>query len=293
MSSRISQLINKTYHPQRSPEWFRQRMNKISASEAASTLTITKELISSYLVQFPQALKCLPSIGKCANPYSSYEKFLMNKLQPKSRFQGNQATRWGNDYEPVALKFYEIYKGTTVSDVGFIEHETIPFLGASPDGIVGELERLIEIKCPFRREINGILPFYYYIQIQIQLEVCQVDNCDYLECDFQETSDIEEILEMENCLICGYRDMATNKLVIADSVEHLESLQSENLLYFYLNNFFLSTIPRDRDWFAAALPFFQKAYDEWQEQKTKSIDLSEEVKVLSPSPPKDTVDFFF
>jgi hypothetical protein len=60
----------------------------------------------------------------------------------------------------------------------------VPYLGASPDGIT-EDGVMVEIKCPWRRKINGEIPLQYYYQIQGQLAVCALEECDYFECEFQ------------------------------------------------------------------------------------------------------------
>ena len=38
--------------------------------------------------------------------------------------------------------------GLEVTDIGFVEHPTIEWCGASPDGIIRSENHLIEIKCP-------------------------------------------------------------------------------------------------------------------------------------------------
>jgi hypothetical protein len=52
---------------------------------------------------------------------------------------------------------------------------------------------MLEIKCPFRRaimtkgEICGeICPFYYYCQVQQQLVCCELDFCDFWQCNITE-----------------------------------------------------------------------------------------------------------
>jgi putative phage-type endonuclease len=53
----------------------------------------------------------------------------------------------GTEMEPIARAAYEAHTGTFVTQTGFWLHPTIPFFGASPDGLVGD-DGLIEIKCP-------------------------------------------------------------------------------------------------------------------------------------------------
>ena len=42
---------------------------------------------------------------------------------------------------------YEAATGEIVQAVGFLRHETLP-IGCSPDGIVGDFEGGLEVKCP-------------------------------------------------------------------------------------------------------------------------------------------------
>jgi hypothetical protein len=81
-----------------------------------------------------------------------------------------------------------------VLEFGLITHPEYPWLGASPDGIT-EDGVMIEIKCPFRRKITGIPPFYYWIQVQLQLEVCNLDYCDFVEYEFVEFFTEEEFMD--------------------------------------------------------------------------------------------------
>ena len=45
---------------------------------------------------------------------------------------------------------------------------------------------MLEIKCPYTREIKGIPPIYYWYQMQQQLKVCKLNECDFLECNIKE-----------------------------------------------------------------------------------------------------------
>ena len=52
----------------------------------------------------------------------------------------------GIEEEPRAKEAYEQKTGRLIKDVGFVDHPSIPFCGASPDGLVDD--GLVEIKCP-------------------------------------------------------------------------------------------------------------------------------------------------
>jgi hypothetical protein len=61
--------------------------------------------------------------------------------------------------------------------------------------------RMLEIKCPPARKIqsNGkikgdICPDYYWIQVQIQLECCDLDECDFWQCHLTEYETEKEFL---------------------------------------------------------------------------------------------------
>ena len=93
------------------------------------------------------------------------------------------------------MLYEKIYK-TKISDFGCIPHKTIDFLAASPDGIntletSGRYGRMLEVKNIVNREINGNPKMEYWIQMQVQMEVCNLNECDFLETRFTEYPDLE------------------------------------------------------------------------------------------------------
>ena len=96
------------------------------------------------------------------------------------------AMQWGIDHEDDARAAYEARTGEVVDLAGFILHPSIPWLGASPDGLVGD-DGLVEIKCPntvthLKRIATGVVPDEYKPQMLVQL-LCTgrkwVDFVDY------------------------------------------------------------------------------------------------------------------
>ena len=93
----------------------------------------------------------------------------------------------------VEVLLYEDMYDTKVGDYGCIKHRTYSFLGASPDGINdvlsdngqgngkgngkgnGRYGRMLEIKNIVNREIDGIPKKEYWIQMQLQMETCDLD----------------------------------------------------------------------------------------------------------------------
>lgn len=145
---------------QRSPEWYAMRNNMITASDWAAAL------------------------GE--NPYS-YRKALIRKKCGEDSFYFGKHMMHGVKYEDVAVAIYEARNNVEIIEFGCLPHPTISCLGASPDGITKD-GVMVEIKCPPSREITGIPPRYYWIQVQGQLEVCDLDRCDFLECKIEEYS---------------------------------------------------------------------------------------------------------
>ena len=116
----------------------------------------------------------------------------------------NSPLHWGQKYEPVSILYYEHLNNTTVSQFGCIPHSKYSYIAASPDGIVcdesSELYgRMIEIKNVVSREINSIPKMEYWIQMQLQMEVCNLNECDFLETKFTEYLNEQEFLEDVNC----------------------------------------------------------------------------------------------
>jgi putative phage-type endonuclease len=118
------------------------------------------------------------------NHYSNSNSVLLKKCG-EDNFVTNEAMKWGNKYEDVAILIYEHRNNNKVIDFGCLKHPFISFLGASPDGITTD-GVMVEIKCPTSRKITGIPPPYYWCQVQGQLEVCELDRCDFLECFLKE-----------------------------------------------------------------------------------------------------------
>ncbi len=153
---------------QRSPEWFESRKMRITASEIGSVLGV--------------------------NPYKSRNVFWKEKLsilrgEPEKERKYSFISEHGVKYEPVVQniirkRFPE--NPFPLYEYGMICHPTISFLGASPDGVLFD-GTMVEIKCPPTRVISPytIVP-YYYSQMQLQMECCNFDRCEFIECKIYE-----------------------------------------------------------------------------------------------------------
>jgi len=158
------QLARLLEHPvlvQRTPEWYAARNTMITASD------------------FAQALGC----GKFGTQKQFYQKKCGYEEIVFDSFSA--PLKWGVKYEPVACDAYAHKNAVTMNEFGLLRHPDIPWVGASPDGIT-EHGVMVEIKCPFKRKITGEIPTQYYYQMQGQLDVCGLHECDFLECEFLE-----------------------------------------------------------------------------------------------------------
>jgi len=166
----LKELLQKPLIKQRTPEWFKLREDRLTASD------------------LHDAIK---------NPISLAKKKLKGSIFNSSAIP---ALKWGTMFEPMALRIYSKKKKINIHEFGLIINDNIENFGASPDGITDE-GIMIEIKCPYSRKIeDGVIPEKYYYQMQGQLAVCNLKRCDYTECEFIIFKTEEEyLLEIKKC----------------------------------------------------------------------------------------------
>ena len=138
---------------QGTPAWFSARKGKLTASNFGAAAGV--------------------------NPYCSRRKAL--KLANGSEtFTGNEACTWGTKNERNAIKDYMVRTGNVVVSKGFYTHPDHPWIGGSPDGLVGT-EGMIEVKCPFYvQRPHERIPVYYYCQVNGLMEILDRQWCDFI-----------------------------------------------------------------------------------------------------------------
>jgi putative phage-type endonuclease len=171
IENRLTVLKNVKQNAQRTKEWYETRHKLITASNAYKAFE--SDSTQNQLIYE----KCQPI------------KYDTTGLEQPVNI--NTAMHWGQKYEPVSVMYYENLFKTIISDYGCIQHDTYDFLGASPDGIISDSNlprfgRMIEIKNIVNREIDGIPKKEYWIQMQLQMETCDLEECDFLETRFTE-----------------------------------------------------------------------------------------------------------
>jgi putative phage-type endonuclease len=156
---------------QRTQEWYDFRHNLITASNAYKVFE-SQSVQNQLIYEKCQPLKVV-DVNSC------------------SGVNIHTTLHWGQKYEPVSAMIYEDMYHTKLGDFGCIKHRHYKCIAASPDGInidttTVRYGRMIEIKNIVNREINGNPKKEYWVQMQLQMEICDLDECDFLETQFVE-----------------------------------------------------------------------------------------------------------
>ena len=91
----------------------------------------------------------------------------------------------GNQLEPLARSAYEFITGNSVQQVGGVYLDENREVMVSPDGLIPELKKGLEIKCPkmsthIRYLMEGGVPSEYEIQVQANLWVTGYETWDFV-----------------------------------------------------------------------------------------------------------------
>jgi putative phage-type endonuclease len=165
----IARLDNEDVPAQRSTEWYKYRRMRITASECGYLLNID---------------------GKSSHLSTLFKKLGLY-VEESSRVPA--ACLHGILLEDASVNIYETRYSVKIFEYGCMPHSKISYLAASPDGIVrnckddtnleqiSKIGRMIEIKNPYSRTITGKISNAYYSQMQLQMEVCDLHQCDFIE----------------------------------------------------------------------------------------------------------------
>jgi hypothetical protein len=235
---------------QKSKEWYEIRHNLISASNLYKVFG-SDAVVNSLIYE-----KCKPlEIG--GDDYRS--------------FSTTSPMHWGNKYEPVTIMIYEDMFETKIGDFGCIPHPEYPFIGASPDGINIDPEnsrfgRMLEIKNIVNRDITGIPKEEYWVQTQAQMEVCNLDECDFVETKFIEYDGFQQYVEddtndkgviavfvKDNKFIYEYMPFGSNIDEWTETIiKNTEGEWFKNI-YWKLDVFSCVLVKRNKEWFQSAI----------------------------------------
>ncbi len=263
----LTKIKNKYQPEQRSADWYHFRWDGLTAS----------------------------NLWKMFDSQSSLNSLIYSKCVPINikKFQSvniDSAFHNGHKYEPLSLMIYEEMYDTEVSEYGCITHDTYDFLKASPDGINTKrgnprYGRLVEVKNPVSRKLTGIPKKDYWIQMQHQMEVCDLNECDFLETIFKSYDNENEFTNdgsftktrdgKRKGIIIRYYD---NKEPIYEyaplnlSKQNFDIWYNETMeknkkltwienIYWYLEDISIVLVTRNNKWYNKALPKMIETWD--------------------------------
>ena len=277
-TQKILYIENKPQPEQKSKEWYLFRHNLITASSAWKIFK-SQSTINQIILE-----KCKTiDVGK-------YD--IVNTSTPMHH---------GNKYEDVSIMFYEYKYNTKIRDYGCIQHDTYKFLGASPDGINVDPKserygRMLEIKNPTSREITGIPKEDYWIQMQLQMETCDLNECDFLETSFKEYESEEEFTndgsftysnkeELKGVMVYFLKDgkplyeymplyISKDEYEIwYDTVmEKHANISWISNIYWRLENYSCILVLRNKEWFKHAVSHIDNIWSIIEKEKVEGFD---------------------
>jgi putative phage-type endonuclease len=305
--------ISKLKQPeQRTEEWYNMRYNMITASDAATVIGTKTQHINE---------EELKKISK-HSPFKSKNDLLKTKIDRNDEFKGNKYTEHGQIFEPIASLIYEKINNTNIIEFGLIQHPNIEIIGASPDGITKE-GIMIEIKAPYKRVINGIIPSNYWIQMQFQLEVCNLEICHFVEIKSLFYKNKEEYDKDTNNIDLKTKDNLDKGIILkcsdnnnniyyypnTNEYKNTEELnkwvnnriiyyktihETVEILYWKIDKYSCTEVKRDKNWFIKNLNLFKEFWkqidyyknnmEEYKKKVIKTkINIQEDVCMITDS----------
>lgn len=212
-------------------------------------------------------------------------ELLLKKLEPPAtsdswKYNPIPALVWGTRFEPIAKKLYEEETACTILEVSCAQHPRVPFLGASPDGLIvptgddpRRYGRLVEFKCPMSRVEKPEIPIAYVHQMQMQMECTGIDECEYVEFRFKTVSYNEWAKTDKRKGAFGVYD---DGRVVYDVDTHTEDMQ---VVYWILQSMKKDFVPKDPTWLSDHLPALQSFWDEVVQHRTNGTRPAEKTVV--------------
>lgn len=223
-------LESQYYPPQRSEEWFILRNGMITASDGGTIVKLNPyelefgfifkkiferpfetseacyhgkkfEYVATMIYEYRMNVK-VREFGLCKHPKYNFLGASPDGIVSEYKLQ----TRTGKTWEEIDEEIELIKEWPDKRR--FMEHHGVKtqFVG-----------RMLEIKCPNRRKIlmdpnavevygphgekitdllkdvkKGVCPAYYWVQVQLQLQCCELDECDFWQCDISEYADFND-----------------------------------------------------------------------------------------------------
>jgi len=267
IESKLLKIFNKNQVEQRTTQWYDDMKIMLTASE----------------------------FSKLFDSERTRGNLVISKVNPEKR--ENQKAKftsslypmdWGIRFEPVVKNYLERLWNCSIYDCGRLKHETQSHLGASPDGIIINTDserygRLVEIKCPYSRKVGGTIPFDYWVQMQIQLEVTNLLECEYVEVEILSGNpkitnpdlsgnSLEKgtiyLLEKEGNYIYSYSNDEKDKYIL-DQYSIVESIDYSIIKVHNI------IVKRDTAWYASTLEHQEKFWNDVEKARKNDFVVAE------------------
>jgi putative phage-type endonuclease len=227
---------------------------------------------------------------------STRNQLIYEKCQPLNTEKYNNVSlespmHWGQKYEQVSIMLYESIYAAKISDFGCIPHRTVEFLAASPDGIVTQESslrygRMLEVKNIVNREITGLPKMEYWVQMQLQMEVCELNECDFLETRFieypyKEAFDADQTTQYKGMMVLfmtwngkplyEYAPLGLTEELLdvwqEAMMEKNKTLNWMKNIYWKLDQLSCVLVLRNKMWFAAVVPQIKEIWATIEKEK--------------------------
>lgn len=284
VGEQINLLKQQPQMDQRTTEWYEERYRLLTASNLWKVFG-----------------------SECQKNSLIYEKckpLHINTHESTGEINTDTSLHWGVKYEPITRMMYEWKYGTQVCDFGVIKHSAYSFIGASPDGIIVNPDSdrfgyMLEIKNIVNREINGIPSKEYWIQMQIQMETCNLDKCDFVETRFKQyetetefNSDTTKSWNEKGVILyfinkslslqgsppiymyspIGLDLNGINQWTDMIKEKHKNEFVLYEKIYWYLDQFSCVRVERNRLWFKKALPQIRQLWQTIEKERLSGYE---------------------
>lgn len=198
---------------QRSPEWFAARKGRVTGSNVGAILGM--------------------------NPFRDADDVMRSMVREyhgaEREFTGNAATEYGTYHEEGAIIDYRMETGNDVQSCGFFVHPHHDWLGASPDGLVGD-DVVLEVKCPYGKREKPPTEFktakqqpHYLSQMQIEMACTQRSQVHFWQ--WCPSGGNLEVLRIDNQWLAEHipllRSFYDQYLLELDNPDHLKPRRKE------------------------------------------------------------------
>ena len=188
---------------------------------------------------------------------------------------------WGIRFEPIVKQYLEKLWNCKVYECGRMKHTTQKKLGASPDGLVttegNKYGRLVEIKCPFSRKVGLGIPQDYWMQMQIQMEVTNLIECEYVEVEILSKNPKNLNPEFKESLFSGEVYLLEKEGVYTYSYDRIDN-EGYNLIEvipYAITKIHNELVLRDKVWYEGTLEKQKEFWDDVEKAKKGEFVLKE------------------